>query len=128
MRKVLIIDDEAAIREIVAVVLETFAGWNVEGCGSGREGLEAAKAGSPDAILLDVTMPDMDGVRVLRHLQQDATTQSIPVIFLTAKVQAMDLKQFASLGLAGVIHKPFDPCNLAAVVAEALGWPLEVQR
>lgn len=126
MRRVLIIDDEAAIREIVAVVLETFAGWSVEGCASGKEGLEAVKANAPDAILLDVTMPDMDGIAVLRQLQRDVATTSIPVIFLTAKVQAADLKQFASLGLAGVIHKPFDPCKLTAIVAETLGWQAEV--
>jgi CheY-like chemotaxis protein len=76
----------------------------------------------PDAILLDVMMPDMDGVTLFGLLQNNVATRMIPVIFLTAKVQAIDLSAFADLGVAGVIAKPFDPLQLAQQVADILGW------
>ncbi len=92
--------------------------------GSGREGLAEAKVGQPDAILLDVMMPDMDGPTTFQRLQADATTRHIPVILLTAKVQAADHVRFAALGVSGVLAKPFDPMTLPSQVAEVLSWSL----
>jgi CheY-like chemotaxis protein len=97
-------------------------GWDVIAARSGSEGLIEARAEMPDAILLDVMMPDMDGPSTFQRLQSDSVTQGIPVIFLTAKVQAAEVRRFTDLGVSGVIAKPFDPLTLAQQVADTLGW------
>ena len=119
---ILVIDDEDDIREIAQISLEMVANWQVVTASSGNEGLAKARTEQPDAILLDVMMPDMDGPSTFQELQADVTTQHIPVLLLTAKVQAIDRRRFADLGVKGVISKPFDPLKLANEVAEILGW------
>lgn len=122
-KRLLIVDDEDDIREVAKVSLETMAGWEVIQANCGREGLAAAARESPDAILLDVMMPDMDGPTTFQCLQRQETTRGIPVILLTAKVRSADRSRFADLGVKAVISKPFDPLTLADEVAAALGWP-----
>ncbi|HEV2500569.1 MAG TPA: response regulator [Terriglobia bacterium] len=124
-RKILLIDDEPAIVEVTRATLEILAGWAVIAASSGSEGVALAAAEQPDAILLDVMMPDMDGPRTLKDLQAGARTGDIPVVFLTAKVQAADIRRFRNLGAAGVIAKPFDPLRLASEVSSILGWKTE---
>jgi CheY-like chemotaxis protein len=119
---ILIIDDESDIREVAQMSLEMIGGWHVLTSESGQDGLQKAKADQPDAILLDVMLPDMDGPTTLQNLQADPSTSHIPVVFLTAKIQPSDRNRFTSLGVVAVIAKPFDPINLASQVAEALGW------
>ncbi|MGH7770824.1 MAG: response regulator [Candidatus Binatia bacterium] len=121
-KRILIIDDEDDILEVAQVSLEVVAGWEVLTASSGNQGVAKAKVEQPDAILLDVMMPDVDGPATLRKLQADPTTKDIPVILLTAKVQACDRLRFSDLGVAAVLAKPFDPTRLASQVAEALGW------
>lgn len=121
-RRVLVVDDEDDIREVVQVSLELIGGWTVLTARSGREGLARAGSDRPDAILLDVMMPDLDGPTTFRLLQASPATRNIPVILLTARVQGADRRRFASLGVAAVIAKPFDPLKLPGQVAEALGW------
>ena len=122
--RILVIDDEERIQEVVQTCLEILVGWEVLTASSGNEGLLIAQTQQPDAILLDVSMPGMDGLATLQRLQENPTTQSVPVILLTAKVQPADRERFAQLGIAGVIIKPFDPVQLASQVASALGWSL----
>lgn len=121
-KKILVIDDEDDIREVAQVSLEMIGSWVVVTAGSGPEGLAKAEAEQPDAILLDVMMPDMDGPTTFQHLQQRPGICHIPVLLVTAKVQASDQRRFASLGVQGVIAKPFDPLTLADQVAATLGW------
>jgi CheY-like chemotaxis protein len=121
-KRILLIDDEPEIREIVRVSLELVGGWDVSATGSAREGLTLAADQHPDAILLDVMMPDMDGPTTFQALQAAPETSAIPVILLTAKVQAADLRRFDQLGVAATIAKPFDPLTLPGQVATALGW------
>ena len=122
VRRILIVDDEEHIREVAQATLELVGGWEVLTADSGLEALVAAAAARPDAILLDVMMPGMDGLTALRHMRADAAVSAIPVVLLTAKVQAADRAHFAGLGVAGTIAKPFDPMTLPAQVAEVLGW------
>lgn len=122
MRYVLIVDDEADIREIASLSLEMTEGWRVETAESCRVGLDLARTSRPDAILLDVMMPDMDGPTGLTHLREDADTRHIPVIFLTAKVHEGDVRKLLDLGVEGVISKPFDPITLGTRIREVLGW------
>ncbi|BAY25329.1 two-component response regulator [Calothrix sp. NIES-2100] len=121
-KQVLIVDDEDRIRELVQACLEELGGWATLTAGSGKEGLKIAQTESIDAILLDVSMPDMDGITVCEKLQANSVTKSIPVIFLTAKVQPSDRARFAQMGIAGVITKPFEPLTISQKVAEILGW------
>jgi CheY-like chemotaxis protein len=121
-RRILIIDDEEDIREVAALSLETVAGWDVTMAGSGAAGIVKALELQPDAILLDVMMPVMDGPTTFRELHNLPETSKIPVILLTAKVQAADQKRFSDLGVAAVMFKPFDPLTLAGEIAHALGW------
>jgi CheY-like chemotaxis protein len=121
-RRILIIDDEDDIREVAGLSLETVAGWEVMLAGSGAAGIVKAQEELPDAILLDVMMPVMDGPTTFRQLRALPETAHIPVILLTAKVQAADQKRFSDLGVARVMFKPFDPLTLAKDIAEALGW------
>jgi CheY-like chemotaxis protein len=121
-KRILIVDDEEDIRDVVRVSLEEFAGWQTVVAASGVEGLQIAKASAFDAILLDISMPDMNGFELCEKLQADPQTQKIPVIVLTAKVLPSDQKRFAELDVAGVINKPFDPINIWSRVAEILHW------
>jgi CheY-like chemotaxis protein len=121
-RRILIVDDEEHVREVAAMSLELTAGWDIRQAESGAAALQAAIAWRPEAILLDVMMPDLDGPSAFALLQADARTAGIPVIFLTAKVQTADRLRFASLGVQGVLAKPFDPLTLAERVSEILSW------
>ncbi|HEY0307318.1 MAG TPA: response regulator [Acidobacteriaceae bacterium] len=122
MHKILIIDDEDDIREVAALSLEAVAGWTVFTAPSGLEGIRKAAEEQPDAILLDVMMPEMDGPTTFRNLQADERTSHIPVLLLTAKVQGVDQRRFASLGVKAVLFKPFDPLTLSSEMASVLGW------
>lgn len=124
-RKILVVDDEEAIREVTQVTLEMLSGWTVRTARSGMEGIQMASEDPPDAILLDVMMPDMDGPATLLALASSPITREIPVLFLTAKVQAADVRRLCGLGVMGVIAKPFDPLQLSRAVAAALGWDAE---
>ena len=86
----LLVDDEDDIREVAQLSLEMTAGWEVHTASSGAQALAAARALKPEAILMDVMMPEMDGPTAVRHLKADPETAGIPVILLTAKVQASD--------------------------------------
>jgi CheY-like chemotaxis protein len=119
-KRILIVDDEADIREVAQIALEEIAGWEILTAGSGAEGIARAHTERPDAILLDMMMPDMHGAEVLASLKADPSTTAIPVIFLTAKAQAA---RQPPAGAAGVILKPFDPLRLATQAAALLGWP-----
>jgi len=121
-KHILLIDDEDDIREVAAMSLETVAGWRVTCAGSGAEGIRLAEQAAPDAILLDLMMPDQDGPQTLRLLRQSAKTKSIPVLFLTAKVQAIEQKRLKDLGASGTLAKPFDPLKLAEEICQSLGW------
>ena len=121
-KRILVIDDAEDIREVAQVSLEVVGGWEVLTASSGREGVAKALAEQPDAILLDVMMPDQDGPTTFKQLQANHATRHIPVILLTAKALASDRRMFADLGVVSVIAKPFEPMFLATKVAEALGW------
>jgi CheY-like chemotaxis protein len=119
-KRILIIDDEPDIREATQVCLEVAKGWEVLTAGSSYEGLEKAIAELPDVVLLDVMMPDMDGLATFEQLRTNPVTQHIPVILLTAKAQPADRRRFTQLKIAAVITKPYDPLTLADQVAAVL--------
>jgi CheY-like chemotaxis protein len=121
-RNVLVVDDDELVREVAKVALEIVGGWTVRTAHSGTDAHDQARADRPDAVLLDVMMPGVDGPRTLKALRADPATSDIPVIFLTAKIPAADGLEWRGLELAGVIPKPFDPMTLAAEMSKLLGW------
>jgi CheY-like chemotaxis protein len=119
-KRILLVDDEDDIREVAGISLEAVGGWQVSRASSGVEGIAKALAERPDAILLDVMMPGIDGTTTFKRLQAHPQTRSIPVILLTAKVQTADRHRFEELGVAGMLTKPFDPMALSDQVAAIL--------
>jgi DNA-binding response OmpR family regulator len=125
VKQVLVVDNEEYIQEVTKICLETIAGWKVLTASSGQEGIIQAEIYQPDAILLDVMMPDMDGITTFEKLQANQATKVIPVILLTAKIQASDRHRYTQMGIKMAIAKPFNPLELAAQVALVLGWSWE---
>lgn len=121
-KQVLVIDDDDGVREIIQLSLEAVAGWDILSASSGREGIAIAQDKQPDLILLDVMMPEEDGVVVYKQLQANARTQAIPTILLTAKAQASERQSFMELGINGVITKPFQATALANDITQMLDW------
>jgi CheY-like chemotaxis protein len=121
-KRVLIIDDEETIQTVVQFGIKMAAGWEVMTAGSGALGIETAQAEQPDVILLDVMMPEMDGIATFRVLQSRIETEQIPVILLTAKAQTSETRQFNELGVSGVITKPFNSLNLPEQISRILHW------
>ncbi|MCX5965680.1 MAG: response regulator [Cyanobacteria bacterium] len=119
---ILIIDDEESIQTVVEFGLKMTAGWEVISASSGNEGISRAQADHPDMILLDVMMPEMDGLATFRALQLNDQTRSIPVIFLTAKAQASEKRLFNETGVNGIITKPFNALELAQQICKVLNW------
>ena len=112
IRKILVVDDEEDIRTIARISLATVGKWDVVLASSGQEALALAARESPDLILLDVMMPDMDGATTLAELRRSEKTANTPIVFMTAKVQRQDLDWYRALSAVGVIPKPFDPMTL----------------
>lgn len=121
-KRILVIDDEDDIREVVQICLSELGGWEAIAAESGSEGLKRVSSEDLDAILLDVSMPEMDGFRFFELLQQTPHAQSIPVVLLTAKILPDDRAKFAEMGVAGVITKPFNPAQICQQIAEILNW------
>jgi len=116
------VDDSGLVRQLAHVALDTIGGWEVLRAESGDEALEQADAERPEAILLDVVMPGMDGFATLAALRSKPTTADIPVILVTAKDKPADRERAESLGATGMIAKPFVVEELVGQVAAILGW------
>jgi CheY-like chemotaxis protein len=119
-KQILVIDDEDDIRQLIQTCLEIMGDWEVLTATSGNQGLILAQSSQPDAILLDIMMPDMDGLTTFQKLQANQKTKHIPVILLTARGRNNNERLFSSLGVKGIISKPFNPQKLAVQVAAAL--------
>ena len=119
MTKVLIIDDEAPIRLLCRVNLEA-EGMDVVEAPDGPTGLEVVEKERPDAILLDVMMPGLDGWSVAERLLENEDTREIPIVFLTARADLRDRARGMDLGGLDYITKPFNPVDLASLVEEVV--------
>ena len=118
--RVLCIDDEPGVVELVNLILKS-QNIQVIGAHSGKEGLEIMRKDPPDAVLLDIMMPEMDGLEVLTKLKGVSDTTSIPVILLTAKVQYEDVLGGYKLGADYYITKPFTSTQLINGINLLLG-------
>lgn len=116
---VLIADDDADILSLVRAVLER-AGNEVISVGDGLQALASVTERKPDLAVLDISMPELDGLEVLRRLRADSATSSLPVVLLSARAQEADVKLGFELGASAYVKKPFSPRELADRVAELL--------
>lgn len=123
-KRILVIDDDAQIRAVASASLSLVGRWDVLTAASGPEGIALAGNEMPDAILLDVMMPGIDGPTTLEGLRASPATARIPVIMLTAAVGSDGQAPVFALPITAVIAKPFDIMGLAGQVAAALGWVL----
>ena len=119
MTTVLVIDDEAPIRLLCRVNLEAEKMTVLEAA-NGPDGLEQAKEGRPDVILLDVMMPGLDGWQVAERLLDEERTRVIPIIFLTARAEFRDRARGLDIGGVDYVTKPFNPLELAPLVEDVI--------
>ena len=113
LSRILLVEDEPDIQAIAGLALRAVGGFEVDVCSCGEDALRRFREVVPDLVLLDVMMPGMGGPVVLGELRKLPGGETVPVVFMTAKVQPGEVSQLNSLGAAGVIAKPFDPMTLA---------------
>jgi len=122
-RSVLLVDDDADIRFIAEIALGRIGGFAVRLAASAAAARDAlASAPLPEVLMLDVTMPLVDGPTFFRELRNDRSFDTLPVIFMTARTSIEDVESYLAMGAAGVVAKPFDPMRLAQQVGEILAW------
>lgn len=112
LKKILYAEDEPDVQTVVELTIQSMSNYEIKLCDNGKTLLECVEGYSPDLILLDVMMPEMDGPTTFRNLQLNEKTKDIPVIFMTAKAQVHEIEIFKETGVLGIITKPFDPINL----------------
>lgn len=118
--KILYVEDEPDIRTIARLALEKIGGFTLAVCSSGQEALDTVIDFNPDIILLDVMMPDMDGLQTYSELRKLPNCATVPVVFMTARVQTHEIKHYLDVGAVEVISKPFSPLTLADQVKTIL--------
>ena len=116
---VLVADDNADILELVKAVLER-SGYEVVAVSDGAQALASVDKRKPDLAVLDITMPEIDGLEVLRRLRADTRTNGLPVVLLTAQVQEADVDLGFATGASAYLKKPFSPRELTERVADLL--------
>jgi CRP-like cAMP-binding protein/CheY-like chemotaxis protein len=119
MKKILLIEDNAEVRENTSEILE-LASYNVLVAPNGKAGVELAQKESPDLIICDIMMPELDGYGVLHILNMKPETAGIPFIFLTAKTEKTDIRKGMNLGADDYLTKPFDDTDLLNAIEARL--------
>lgn len=116
LRRILFVEDDPDIQTVAKMALEAIGGFTVLACGSGSDALARLDEFAPDLVLLDVMMPGMDGPATLAALRQTPSGRELPVVFMTARVQAQEVAAYREMGAEDVIAKPFDPMMLSEQV------------
>src|SRR6266478_190324 len=116
---VLVVDDDPVVRRMLQLSFES-EGFNVLTAGDGLEGLEQIRSGHPDVVVLDIMMPKLDGMKVMRELNADDELKGTPVILLSAKATSLDIELGLKAGAADYVTKPCDPIDLVDRVRSLL--------
>ncbi|MFH1414380.1 MAG: response regulator [Candidatus Omnitrophota bacterium] len=119
-RKILVIDDEQDLANMLKIRLEANS-YKAATANNGEDGLQKAKSYKPDLIILDIRMPNMDGLEVLRRLRGEPQTKTIPVIMLTGKGDSESIFKAEELGTPDYIRKPFEVEELLNCVRKCIG-------
>lgn len=119
-KHILVIEDDEAIQAITKFSLEIEDDWKVTTALCGKEGLIKAKSLHPDVILLDLVMPDINGIDILKELKSNQPTQKIPIILFTAKAVTINIPELQDGNIIGIITKPFDCLTLSAKIINIL--------
>lgn len=117
--QLLLVDDEPGLREAVKDYLQE-SGFSVQVASNAREGWELMQQNTPDLVISDIMMPQVDGYQFLKQLRDDPRFQALPVVFLTAKGMTGDRIQGYQAGVDAYLPKPFDPDELIAIVENLL--------
>jgi CheY-like chemotaxis protein len=120
VRRILVVEDELDIQKLIKMSLRVHGVKEVSVAGDGEECLEVVKQLKPELILLDVSMPKLDGYETCRLLKANPDTRDIPVIFLSARTQADERERGMRAGAQGYLSKPFDPTTLYSQILEIL--------
>ncbi|MEM9816694.1 MAG: response regulator [Cyanobacteria bacterium P01_D01_bin.6] len=121
-KRILIIDDEADIREVAKLSLILTKQWDVLTASSGEEGKKIALEFQPNAILLDLIMPNLGGLDTLKLFKENPKISDIPILLLTATAKLAVKAEYVQWGAQGIIIKPFDPGTLGDQIEQLLGW------
>jgi len=119
MPKILVVDDEPDVVRLIEFRLQK-EGFEVLSCGDGRIALQMIEDEKPDLVILDIMMPLMDGMEVLRQIRSRRATSRIPVVMLTAKTASVTVDEARQLWVSDYIMKPFDPDKLVEKTKKAL--------
>ena len=114
--RILHVDDQPDIRGIVKLALGKIGGFDVQSCASGEEALAAAPSFAPELLLIDMSMPGMDGMALLAKFREAGI--AVPAIFFTARINPADLERYRAAGAIGTLSKPFDPLKLGRQIAQ----------
>jgi two-component system, OmpR family, response regulator len=124
LKHIACIDDDDDILRVAELTLELMEGYKVTSFSSGAAALAGLAAAAPDLVLLDVMMPKMDGPAIFEVMRQRDDLKDLPVVFLTAKIQPSERREYEQMGAAGVLAKPFDPATLAQEIERIWqAWP-----
>jgi two-component system, OmpR family, response regulator len=119
--RILVVDDSELVHELARLALRRDDGWQVSCAASGADGVAQAQAERPDAVLLDVEMPQLDGPATVAALRELPACADVPIVFMTAHEDPAELERLRALGVRGILPKPFDVARLADQLAELLG-------
>lgn len=118
LKKIMHVEDDPSIQMVARVALEAVGQFQVCTCNGGAEALTQYPQFLPQLILLDVMMPGMDGPSTLKQLQEQFDLSTVPVVFMTAKVQSSEIESYKALGASDVVVKPFDPMTLSEQIRQ----------
>ncbi|WP_448561265.1 response regulator [Trichothermofontia sp.] len=118
LHRILLVEDDPDIQVVARLSLESVGRFAVQVCSSGQEAIATAPHFLPDLILLDVMMPDMDGLTTLQALRQIPALTVTPVVILSARVQTHEVTHYRELGALEVVAKPFDPMELPTTIRQ----------
>lgn len=121
-KKVLLIEPEVNLREILSVCLTELGNWTVTPSDSIQQAIRLCAALTPDTILLDTSNPEHDALLLTEALKQYSMVPAIPIVLVSDRANWFTDEQFAQMGFAGAIHKPFEPATIPTRIAQLLQW------
>jgi two-component system OmpR family response regulator len=121
IKKILHVEDDASLQRLVRIALEQIGGYAVLTASDGEQALALVRDVLPDLVLLDLDLPGMNGIAVLRAMREAARLREVPVVFLTAATDPQLLGQITALGVTEVLIKPFRPRLLVETIGRILG-------